>query len=60
MGHATFEEIKNRRLSTMDAEERAEFSEAYEQSRLTIDVDEKIRDAREAADGDQSSDSGSP
>lgn len=49
MARTTFEEIKNRRLSGMNAEERAEFDEAYEVSRLAIEVGEKVRDARETA-----------
>lgn len=49
MSRVTIDELKNRRLAAMTDEERAEFDQAYEASRLAIDVGEKIRDAREAA-----------
>ena len=49
MSRVTIDELKSRRLAVMTDEERAEFDQAYEASRLAIDVGEKIRDAREAA-----------
>ncbi|MFP5254870.1 MAG: helix-turn-helix domain-containing protein [Acidimicrobiia bacterium] len=49
MSRVTIDELKNRRLAAMSDEERAEFDEAYEASRLAIEVGEKVRDAREAA-----------
>ena len=49
MSRVTIDELKSRRLAAMTDEERAEFDQAYEASRLAIDVGEKIRDAREAA-----------
>jgi ribosome-binding protein aMBF1 (putative translation factor) len=49
VSRVTIDELKNRRLAAMSDEERAEFDEAYEASRLAIEVGEKVRDAREAA-----------
>lgn len=49
MSRTTFEQLKNRRLAGLSAEERAEFDAAYEASRLAIEVGEMVRDAREAA-----------
>lgn len=49
MSRVTMDELKNRRLAAMSDEERAEFDQAYEASRLAIEVGEKVRDAREAA-----------
>lgn len=49
MSRITIDELKNRRLATMSDEERSEFDQAYEASRLAIEVGEKVRDAREAA-----------
>lgn len=49
MTRVTIDELKNRRLAAMSDDERAEFEQAYEASRLAIEVGEKVRDAREAA-----------
>lgn len=49
MSRVTIDELKNRRLAAMSDEERVEFDQAYEASRLAIEVGEKVRDAREAA-----------
>jgi len=49
MTRITIDELKRRRIDAMSAEERAAFAEAYEATRLAIDVGEKIRAAREAA-----------
>jgi HTH-type transcriptional regulator/antitoxin HipB len=49
MTRMTINELKRHRIDAMSAEERAAFDEAYEATRLAIDVGEKIRAAREAA-----------
>ncbi len=49
MARRTINELKNSRLATMTADERALFDEAYGATRLALDVGEKVRDAREAA-----------
>ena len=49
MARPTIEELRDRRLSAMRAEERAEFDEALAAARLALKVGEKVRDAREAA-----------
>jgi len=49
MTRPTMNEIKERRLAEMTSEERQEFQETYEATRLALSVGEKVRDAREAA-----------
>ena len=49
MARPTFEELRQRRLNTMSANERAEFDAALAVARLAMEVGEKVRDAREAA-----------
>ena len=49
MARTTIDQAKRRRLAAMTPEERTEFDETYEATRLAIEVGEKIRDAREAA-----------
>ncbi len=49
MTKTTIDEIKRRRLATMSDDERAEFDETYEATRLALEVGERVRDAREAA-----------
>ena len=49
MARTTIDELKKNRLAAMTADERAVFDEAYEATRLALDVGEKVRDAREAA-----------
>jgi ribosome-binding protein aMBF1 (putative translation factor) len=49
MARTTLDELKNRRLAGMSDAERAEFDEAYDATRLALDVGEQIRDAREEA-----------
>ena len=49
MARTTIDQLKKNRLATMSAEERADFDETYEATRLALDVGEKVRDAREAA-----------
>jgi len=49
MARMTLDELKNRRLEAMSDAERAEFDEAYDATRLALDVGEQIRDAREEA-----------
>ena len=49
MARPTFEELRERRLNSMSADERAEFDEALAVARLAVEVGEKVRDAREAA-----------
>ena len=49
MARPTFEELRQRRLDTMSANERAEFDAALAVARLAMEVGEKVRDAREAA-----------
>ena len=48
MTRITIDELKRRRMDAMSANERAAFDEAYEASRLAMDVGEKVRAAREA------------
>ena len=49
MARTTIEELKHRRLTGINAGERAGFDAAYEATRLAIEVGEQIRDAREEA-----------
>ena len=49
MARPTFEELRDRWLNTMSANERAEFDAALAVARLAMEVGEKVRDAREAA-----------
>jgi len=49
MARTTLDELKNRRLAAMSDAEWAEFDEAYDATRLALDVGEQIRDAREEA-----------
>jgi ribosome-binding protein aMBF1 (putative translation factor) len=49
MTRSTIEDVKRRRLAEMSADERAEFDETYETTRLALEVGEQVRDAREAA-----------
>lgn len=49
MMKTTIDEMKRRRLATMSDDERAEFDETYEATRLALEVGERVRDAREAA-----------
>ena len=49
MARPTIEELRDRRLNTMSADERIEFDEALASARLALEVGQKIRDAREAA-----------
>ncbi len=49
MARPTIEELRDRRLNTMRAEESFEFYEALATARLALEVGEKVRDAREAA-----------
>ena len=49
MARTTIDELKKNRLAAMTADQRAVFDEAYEATRLALDVGEKVRDAREAA-----------
>lgn len=49
MARKTITELKNDRLASMSADERADFDEAYASARLALAVGEKVRDAREAA-----------
>ena len=49
MARPTIEELRDRRLNTMSADERVEFDEAFAAARLALEVGEKVRDAREAA-----------
>lgn len=49
MARTTIDDVKQRRLDAMNAEERVEFDAAYAPTRLAISVGEQIRDAREAA-----------
>lgn len=65
MARATIEELKSRRLAAMSDDERADFEETYDATRLALEVGERVRDAREAAgsagtDGYQSGCGGSP
>ncbi len=49
MTRTNLNELKNRRLDALAPEQRAEFDQAYDTTRLALDVGEKIRRAREAA-----------
>ncbi len=49
MTRTTIDEMKRRRLATMSDDQRAEFDETYEATRLALEVGERVRDAREAA-----------
>jgi ribosome-binding protein aMBF1 (putative translation factor) len=49
MTRSTIEDVKRRRLAEMSTDERAEFDETYQATRLAIEVGEQVRDAREAA-----------
>ena len=49
MGRTTIEALRNRRLNAMTSAERAEFDEVLASARLSIEVGEKVREAREAA-----------
>ena len=49
MARTTSDEVKRRRLAAMSDEERTEFDETYEATRLALEVGERVRDAREAA-----------
>ncbi len=49
MARATIEELKSRRLAAMSDDERADFEETYDATRLALEVGERVRDAREAA-----------
>ncbi len=49
MARATTDELKRRRLAAMSDQERAEFDDAYEATRLAHEVGERVRDARESA-----------
>ena len=49
MTRTTIDEMKRRRLEAMSDDERAEFDETYEATRLALEVGERVRDAREAA-----------
>ena len=49
MARTTIDEMKRRRLATMSDDERAEFDETYEATRLALEVGERVRGAREAA-----------
>ena len=48
MARPTIEELRDRRLNTMSAGERAEFDEALAAARLALEVGEKVRNARQA------------
>ena len=50
MARTTINELKHNRLAAMTADERAVFDETYAATHLALDVGEKVRDAREAAD----------
>lgn len=49
MVRTTIEELKRRRLAAMSDDERADFDETYDATRLALEVGERVRDAREAA-----------
>ncbi len=49
MARPMIEELRDRRLSAMSADERIEFDEALAAARLALEVVEKVRDARESA-----------
>ena len=48
MARPTIEELRDRRLNTMSADERVEFDEALAAARLALEVGEKVGDGREA------------
>ncbi|MDE0368568.1 MAG: helix-turn-helix transcriptional regulator [bacterium] len=50
MARPTIYGLRDRRLNTMSAEERGKFHEALAAARLALEVGQKIRDAREAAE----------
>ncbi len=49
MTRTTIQELKKRKLAAMNAEERAVFDETYAAASLSLDVGEKVREARESA-----------
>lgn len=49
MTRTTIEQLKRRRLAAMNDEERAEFDETYDATRLALEFGERVRDARESA-----------
>ena len=49
MARTKIDDLKRRRLEAMSDEERAEFDETYEATRLALEVGERVREAREAA-----------
>ena len=49
MAKTTIDEMKRRRLEVMSDDERAEFDETYDATRLALEVGERVRGAREAA-----------
>jgi ribosome-binding protein aMBF1 (putative translation factor) len=49
MTRSTIEDVKRRRLAAMTTDERGEFDQAYEATRLALEVGDQVRDAREAA-----------
>lgn len=49
MARTTIEELKQNRLAAMTADERATFDETYVAGRLTLNVGEQVRGAREVA-----------
>ena len=49
MVRTTIDELKKRRRAAMTDGERSHLDEAYETTRLALDVGEKVRNAREAA-----------
>ncbi len=49
MARTTINELTQRRLDAMSATERASFTQAYEATRLAVEVGDQVRDAREAA-----------
>lgn len=49
MPRPTSEELRDRRLNRMSADERLEFYEAFAAARLALEVGVKVRDTREAS-----------
>lgn len=49
LARPTIEELRDRRLNTMSADDCVEFDEALAAARLALEVGQKIRDARETA-----------
>jgi len=43
------DEVKRRRVAAMSEDERSEFDEVVDATRLALEVGERVRDAREAA-----------